>query len=286
MSETENKDKTYPAGQKDSWHIFAAYKLGRAARKIFNTAGSPTVLIEETTRAAKNSFQKISDKIQSSCQQAKMSLRDMYEFPSYENPSRQRSLVSLNRGEQEKVYHTSSMSPEDKISPLLQEIRAIADVSGLTSALLEMKNKALGYSGDPALTQFVANLEQLTPVQQESLANRFLERLKDNVYFKEMFQSTYLTPVSMAPEVYKETEDALIMCLYQSLKDSAIPVPEFQYLQELTDDISKPLHNLMQLYFDPQTIFQKLKRLWNIQRIGFKALKLIHKTSQLTEISN
>lgn len=52
-------------------------------------------------------------------------------------------------------------------------------------------------------------------------------------------------------------------------------------IQKLSDEVMKPLNDLMQFYLKPKTFSQK--GLWKLQRIFLKTIKLIHLTKALAD---
>ena len=60
--------------------------------------------------------------------------------------------------------------PKDPISPLLKEIKAIADISGLTAAIEEMNGISLKHSRHPIIHRLASRIGQLSPFEQETLS--------------------------------------------------------------------------------------------------------------------
>ena len=259
MTKTQNKNKSPSKSPADSRHISMAYNLGSTTRKILDGADNVTASIDRTVRTATGSLNERVSKIRAS--------------------HRSKSMVS---------YKRDNLSPNDAkelLTPILQDMKKIADISGLTSALLEMKERALRHSDDPVFTQLISSVEHLDPLQQEELARKFIARFNANAYLNERMKSMYLFKEAdiLTPKDSDKIKNALMVCIYQTFKDLGFE-HDFQYIQNLSDDISEPLNDLIQFYLDPQTLSQKLSRLWKIQRIGFKTLMIINKTNEIVDI--
>ena len=50
--------------------------------------------------------------------------------------------------------------------------------------------------------------------------------------------------------------------------------------------MTRPINELVQFYLHPKTFSQKVKRLWRMQRIFIKMIKLIHMTNALNMAQN
>jgi len=72
---------------------------------------------------------------------------------------------------------------QEPLSPVLKEIKAIADISGLTEAVEEMNRISLEHSRHPVIERVVLKVRGLSPVEQEALSRQFIERLSTVVYF-------------------------------------------------------------------------------------------------------
>ena len=160
-------------------------------------------------------------------------------------------------------------------SPILNEIKAIADISGLTSAIQEMNEISLKHSRHPVISHLISRIEQLSANNQEMLSRKFIYHLQANPYFSNSLHSMPMQS-KMTEEDCQNISDAFIESIFYTLEDVGITPREKKFLQKFSTDMARPLNDLVQLYLAPKKFSQKVKRLWRMQRIFIKLIKLIH----------
>lgn len=248
MTEQDIGKKEVEATPFNPWYADYAFVLGKTARNVTRAVKITVNIVDET------------------CHKAKESFNDGF---------------NQTKGLKVRRLRTEPETPQEKISPILKEMKAIADISGLTSTFNEMKAISLRQSSDPVISRLISKMEQLSPAEQEILSKKILERLSINPYFN---NATRAIPfdINITEETCQEVSDTFLQCISFALKDmNIITEQEERLLQKINDDMSQPLHNLLQFYINPKTFPQKLKRLWKMQRVFFKTIKLIKKTTSL-----
>jgi len=250
-----------------TWFNSLAYDLGRTTKKFFNKTDSMAQTAEKSIRKTMDSLEKQAIKKMEEIQEKKAQSFSNSNFPA--------AYFKDN--------NDISLKEKERIMSVLKDISEIIEISGLKKAFEEMKENAREHSEDPILNQFISKLEHLDPVEQENLANKFISRLNANPDFTEMMMLPSLDPVSLTEKDRQAMVDTLTDCLCQSVKDIGMYDGDFEYLQKLTKEISEPLNKCIQLYLDPKTFFQKVKRIWRLQRIGFKSLKILVKTNEFSQ---
>lgn len=180
------------------------------------------------------------------------------------------------------VKRTVKGRPRQEREPLpsiLKEIKAIADISGLTAAIREMNEISVKHSNHPVISRLTAAIEQLSPAEQEMLSRKFIDKLGGNPYFN---NSMYTFPAQrkMTEEDCQKISDAFIESIFYTLEDIGITPQEKEFLQKFSSDITRPINDLVQFYLNPKTFSQKVKRLWRMQRIFIKLIKLINMTNK------
>ena len=120
----------------------------------------------------------------------------------------------------------------------------------------------------------------IIPAEQEILSGKFMERLSNSPGFTQ--QRLSMTALgSMTEEDPRKLSDAFVDCVSQSLGDMGMSETDQKLIQKLSDEVMKPLNDLMQFYLKPKTFSQK--GLWKLQRIFLKTIKLIHLTKALAD---
>ncbi|MBF0571936.1 MAG: hypothetical protein HQL12_08730, partial [Candidatus Omnitrophica bacterium] len=76
-----------------------------------------------------------------------------------------------------------SQKQEEPGSFILKEIKAIADISGLTAAIQEMNEISLKHSNHPVISRLASRIRQLSTPEQEMLSRKFINNLRLNPYF-------------------------------------------------------------------------------------------------------
>ncbi|MBF0478971.1 MAG: hypothetical protein HQL26_05775 [Candidatus Omnitrophica bacterium] len=162
----------------------------------------------------------------------------------------------------------------EPLSPLIKELRAIADISGLTEALEEMNAISMKHSKHPVIERLAVRMQALSPFEQEQVSRNFIEKLNRTFHFNSM---TMLMPsqVKLTEEDCQKMSTAFIECISETLEDIGLSEDDRAIFAKLTGDIAKPINDLMQFYICPKTFGQKMKRLWRIQRIFIKMIKLV-----------
>ena len=98
-----------------------------------------------------------------------------------------------------------------------------------------------------------------------------MERLSNSPGFTQ--QRLSMTALgSMTEEDSRKLSDAFGERISQSLGDMGMSETDQKLIQKLSDEVMKPLNDLMQFYLKPKTFSQK--GLWKLQRIFLKTIKL------------
>ncbi|MBF0594691.1 MAG: hypothetical protein HQL22_06965 [Candidatus Omnitrophica bacterium] len=234
------KKKTSVKKRRDSWHLDLAYSLGKAAQKISTRLDTVT------------------------CTPKK-------------RPEKKRSRKA---GKAVSVFSPLPEDDQTPLSPILKEIKAIADVSGLTAAVEEMNQISLKHSKHPVVDRLIVRIKGLSAAEQEDLSRKFIEKLNSNLYFNNaLLQGP--SPVKLTEEDCEKMSAAFIDCISSTLEDIGIPENERIIFKKLTGDIARPLNELIQFYVHPKTFGQKVKRLWRMQRIIFRVIKIMRMSQAL-----
>ncbi|MBF0569164.1 MAG: hypothetical protein HQL18_00085 [Candidatus Omnitrophica bacterium] len=169
---------------------------------------------------------------------------------------------------------------DEPMSPILKELKGISDVSGLTAAVEEMNEISLKHSSHPVVSRLVAKVQQLSPTEQEMLSRKFIDRLHASPYFS---NAMFMMPLQgkMTEEECQKISDAFIECVSHTLEDIGMTPEEREFLQKFSDDVTRPLNELVQFYLHPKTFGQKVKRLWRMQRIIIRMIKLVNMSNTL-----
>ena len=114
-----------------------------------------------------------------------------------------------------------------------------------------------------------------------ALATDVYERIENDPVFQQMDISGIYDRQSFDSADHKKIEQLIESSVIAFFKDLDLQDWEIQYLQDLAEEVGEPLYELIDFYLAPQTILQKIRRLWRVQRISVKALKLIAKTAEL-----
>ncbi|MBF0486012.1 MAG: hypothetical protein HQL16_05830 [Candidatus Omnitrophica bacterium] len=240
MPRRKSTKKKIPQKNAEDWHLKVAFALGRTVKKA---------------------SQKIS--------KAKASSKGRLK----RKRSSQKSIT---------IHRPDPFSdiPQGPMSPILKELKAIFDVSGLTRAVEEMNEIGLKHSSHPVVNRLVEKLQQLSPGEQEALSRRFIARLQESPYFN---NAIFAMPpkAKMTEEECQKISDAFIECVTGTLEDIGMTREEGAFLKEFSDDVTRPLNDLLQFYLHPKTFGQKVKRLWRMQRIVIKIIKIIHISNRL-----
>jgi hypothetical protein len=173
-----------------------------------------------------------------------------------------------------------SKEPADPMSLVIKEIKAIADISGLTAVIEEMNQVGLKHSRHPVVYRLTKKINQLPPAQQEMLAIKFIDKLKENPYLDNSF-NTFGQASEMTEKECQKISQAFIDSLFSTLEEIGLTSQERQFLQKYSDEMTRPINDLVQFYLHPKTLSQKVKRLWRMQRIFMKIIKLARMTNDL-----
>jgi len=169
----------------------------------------------------------------------------------------------------------------EPLSPILKEIKAVCDISGLTAAIEEMNEISMDHSDHPLINQLASRIGQLSPYEQEMLSRKFIEKLSAHPCFSGSLAGNFSSPSKITEEDCQNVSDAFIESVFYALEDVGMTVQERRFLQRFSDDMTRPINDLVQFYLHPKTFSQKVKRLWRMQRIIIKMIKLIHMTNAL-----
>jgi len=170
-------------------------------------------------------------------------------------------------------------TPEEQFQPVLRELKAICDISGLTKAVNEMNAISLDRSQDPVTAGLISKIANLSPAEQETLSRVFLNRLSMSPAFSGAMNASKDGVSGLGTEDRKEIEAAFIRCAADALEDVGFAREDCEHLLMLSEDIFKPLDELVQFYLKPRTTLQKVRRIWKIQRLFFRTVKLIKKAN-------
>ncbi len=226
----------------DGWHLSLAYSLGKTVKKVSNK-------IDKTQKSAgKRAVGKGSRK-----------------------KSSELAPVELFR-----------VDPGEPLTPVLKELKAMADVSGLTAAIQEMHAISLKHSTHPVVLRLVEKVQQLPAAEQERLSRNFVERIRERM---ESYSAFYAFPpkAKMTEEDCQKVSNTFIECLTLTLEDAGMTVQEKEFLQKFSDEVTRPLNELVLFYLHPKTFGQKVKRLWRMQRIIVKMIKLVNLSNALAK---
>ena len=242
MIKTTKEKKRVLKKKPDALHLKLAYSLGRTVKNV-----------SKTVTAVKKSAQGSLGKKRGS--------------------KKTRKIDQLN------VIHVDPPIPD---SPILREIKAIADISGLTAAIEEMNEISLEHSDHPVINELTLKVEQLSPTEKEMLSRKFIEKLQSNPYFNSSMH-TFSPQAKITEEDCQKISDAFIESIFYTLEDVGLTAQERLFLQKFSSDMTKPINDLVGLYLHPKTFGQKVKRLWRMQRIIIKMIKLMHLTNALNQ---
>ena len=234
------KKKTATKKRSGGWHLKVAYSLGKAAQKVTSTL-------------------------------------DKGEGPSKERRARKKGKKVST---QVSLFEPLPGTSQEPLTPLLKEIKAIADISGLTAAIEEMNRISLKHSKHPVIERLVVKVKGLSPFEQEQLSRKFIERLNTTLYFNNAI-AQLPSQVKLTEEDCEKMSTAFIECISESLEDIGLPEEDREVFKKLTGDIAKPINELMAFYMHPKTFGQKVKRLWRMQRILIRVIKLVRMTGAL-----
>ena len=250
MNEFDNNDEVSEPCRDDMFSSLA-FSLGRAAHKFTDKVDKSITVLEKGIVKAKDSFSE-----------------------GFNESPEDDTHIKIRRIE-------PKLDPQEaQLSYMLKELKAISDISGLTKALEEMNELSLQHSSDPIVNRLISSVTKLTPYDQEELANKFMMRLGANPYFSNAIAGASFGGIEMTEEDSKKMSDAFVECVSYTLEDVGMIQKEQLHLQKLTDDIAKPINDLMQFYTKPKTFGQKAKRLWKMQRIFVKTIKLMRRANK------
>lgn len=239
--------KRLPRKPQKKWYLDLAFGLGKTAHQVSQKVGAAAVASAKDLSAARDSFAK---------------------------GLRKKTRSGKNRI---RIIPAASSKP---VSPVQKELRGIADVSGLTDAIREMNEINLRHASHPVVQRWLLKLMALSPAEQEMLSRKFIDRLSVNPSFSQVM-GTFPAGSKMTEEDARKMSDAFIECSFQALEDMGFPPEEQKLLRDISDEVMQPLNDLIQFYLKPKTFSQKMKRLWRIQRVFVKMVKLFHLTRTL-----
>ena len=228
-----------------AWPLDLAFRLGKTAHTVSRKVQAAVTTVEKSVGVAKTALGR-----------------------------RSRTKLRARKG-RVKILSSSTAA---QISPIQKEIRDLFDISGFTEVIREMDE--ISHSSHPVIHRLLTKIKGLSPAEQDMLCGKFIERLNENPYFKQAMLSIPV-PAKMTEEDSKKMSDALIGCFAQTLGDMGVPPEDQELLRKLSDEVMLPFNDLMQFYLKPKTFSQKMKRLWKLQRLFVKTIKLIHMTKSL-----
>lgn len=177
---------------------------------------------------------------------------------------------------------SNAKEAKEPLSPILKEIKAILDVSGLTDALQEINEIGLKHSNHPLISSLVERVQELSPQEKEKLSMKFIERLSTNDCFTGLMHTAGIRP-QMTDETCQQISDAFIESILYALEDVGMTTRQKDFLRKFSNEMTQPINELVQLYVNPKTFSQKVKRLWRMQRIFVKMIKLMHLANSLSK---
>ncbi|MBF0386777.1 MAG: hypothetical protein HQL20_02850 [Candidatus Omnitrophica bacterium] len=223
-----------------AWHLQVAYSLGKAAQKVSRKLDSVKGTAKKRVTSRKG----------------------------------RKAATQLS------LFDPVAGTANEPLSPVLKEIKAIADISGLTAAIEEMNKISLKHSKHPVMARLVAKVKSLSAVEQEGLSRKFVERLNASLSFNNALYSLP-SQVKLSEEDCQKMSAAFIECVAETLEDIGLSEEDRDIFKKMTGDIAEPINELMQFYMHPKTFGQKVKRLWRMQRIIFRMIKIIRMTNAL-----
>jgi hypothetical protein len=251
MGSQEKEQPRMPGTNRKVWYADAAFYLGKTARKVSGKAEKAGGALRKGVSLAGRSFAEGLE-------------------------------TGLAGADRPRVVRARTMRDplEKQISPILKELKAIADVSGFSGVLRKINEIGAQHSSDPALERLFTRIGSFSPEEQEKLSRAFIQRLGENPAFMRVMN---ISPAQngMTQEDYRKISESLIEAAALALEDNGVAREEGEFLRRMTGEMLDPLHEWLQFYLAPKTFSQKVKRLWRIQRIFFKMIKLIHKTKGL-----
>jgi len=188
------------------------------------------------------------------------------------------------RNLQRVLRHKSSFHRENEemdLTPILKEIKDIAEISGFAKAMAEVKEKTRTCEHDPIIEKIISDLESMPPVQQEIFLRDLVKRLEKNHFLHEFMIPSCLEGQQIIVENEDKRQEIFIHCLMENIKSLGYSEEEIKHFFDVMRMISSPIDELFQFYLHPGSFKNKMKRLWKIQRIGFKVVKVIHKVKKL-----
>lgn len=160
-----------------------------------------------------------------------------------------------------------------------EDIEEIADVSGLTDALGDMAAIARRHEHSPVLAKLVQSLESLDDSARDELGRRFFERIEREPVFRRFAQAGGYAPALVSQLEMEQMARVVSVSGWQVLRDLELSAVEIMELGGVLQDVSQPLVDLSELYLAPKTLKDRFRRYWRIQRVGFKALKIMSRSA-------
>jgi hypothetical protein len=152
-----------------------------------------------------------------------------------------------------------------------RDIVTIADASGLTGALRDMARRGSAYRSDPVVTVLAGGIRTLDPHQRQQLARRFLQRIESDPLLTEIGG----VPGALSVEDMERLTVLVSLSLAQAMRELGLSDEQIARLAVITDDLARPLTDLTEVYVQPRTVGQKLRRLWRLQLLGLRALQIL-----------
>ncbi|MBF0330825.1 MAG: hypothetical protein HQL17_02730 [Candidatus Omnitrophica bacterium] len=243
-STVKRKPRKKPVAKKKSggWHLGIAYTLGKTVKKVSGKVG----------KSGKSGGKRSSKK------------------------------RAVKKDHEVAPVDLFKIDPEAPLAPILKELKAMADISGLTAAIQEMQEISLKHSTHPVVNQLIVRVQQLPPHEQEMLSRKFIERVQESIVVNQpMF--AFPPQRKMTEEDCQKLSSTFIDCLTRTLEDAGMTPQEKEFLQKFSDDVTRPLNELMLFYLHPKTFSQKVKRLWRMQRIIIKMVKVMQMSNDMVK---
>lgn len=159
------------------------------------------------------------------------------------------------------------------------ELRTLADASGVTAALHDAKRALLRHDDDPVLARIADRLESLGDEGRKAMGRRFIERLGSQPAVLALSSSTVFRPIQIRPAELDGLALATAQSARAALEELGLSDAEIAHVSSVATEVVAPLAELAELYMRPRTPMAHVKRYFRLQRIGFAALRIASRPS-------
>lgn len=161
------------------------------------------------------------------------------------------------------------------------DLEALAEMSGLSTAIRDTAEIALDYDFNPVLAKLAANLERLGAAERRALAEQFLGRIEEDPFVL----ATMTSQGGRPPVLRSDEAERLVAVVTQhgraALHQLSMTDADIRTLGKIGHDVSGPLVHWANVYLDPRTMSDQLRRYWRLQRIGFKGLQIMSRPRRM-----